>query len=68
MKRNKTKSFFDKTYGKNIRYFMLDFQCQKLYYKNKESDSRIKFVCSFNQIEGVSSFFVNIPKIITKVA
>ena len=61
MKRDRTKSFFKLEHGKRIRFFCLDFQCQKFYYKEKQNSPNIRFICSFNQIAGICQFIVEKP-------
>lgn len=57
LKKNQTKSLLG--FGKNVRFFVLDFQFKKLYYKNHEASREYKIICSFNQIEGFEKFVVD---------
>lgn len=56
LKRNQSKSLLG--YGKNVRFFVLDFQFQKFYYKQKESSKDFRIVSSFSQICGIYKFMV----------
>lgn len=57
LKRNQTKSIFG--FGKKVRFFVLDFYVQKFYYKQDQHSQDIKFICNFNQIEGMYKFIVD---------
>ena len=60
-KKNKTKSFLG--FGKNIRFFVLDFTYQKFYYKHDDKSQDFKIICSFGQIEGFEKFIVDPNKL-----
>ena len=53
-KRNRTKPLWSAQFGKSKRFFVLDFQCHRLYYKLDRSSTEIKLICSFNQIVEIS--------------
>ena len=59
LKRNRHKTRIFNSYGKNLRFFVLDFQCQKFYYKENMASQNIKFICAFSQILGVYNFLVS---------
>lgn len=52
-KRNRNAPFYSKTPGKSRRYFVLDFQCQKFYYKSSEEATEFKYLCDFSQIREI---------------
>ena len=56
-KRNKNKNFFTRNFSKSLRFFVLDFQSHKFYYKQSQSSSDIKFICSFNQMLGIKVIY-----------
>ena len=58
-KRDKNKNFFTRNFQKSMRFFVLDFQCHKFYYKQNQASSDFKFICSFNQILGIRILSAN---------
>ena len=46
LKRNKTKTILGR--GRNIRFFVLDFDFKKFYYKRSRSSEDISLLCAFS--------------------
>jgi len=46
LKRNKTKTILGR--GRNIRFFVLDFDFKKFYYKRSCSSEDISLLCAFS--------------------
>jgi len=62
MKRNRTKSLMFGGFGHNLRFFVLDFQCQRFYYKENKASQRVKFICTFSQVQGIYQFITHDEK------
>lgn len=46
LKRNRTRTILGR--GRNVRFFVLDFDFKKFYYKRSRSSQDVRLVCAFS--------------------